>query len=102
MTKEEYEAELKNIQEAWLYDTVHRRLFCYKAVKEQKLSVHGTSIVGFDVETSVVKSIRKPEVIKEFIGNKKDFTTKFSELTTKAQKPNGRTNENMIILKIFS
>jgi hypothetical protein len=94
--------KLVECQEAWLYDTVHRRLFCYKAVKEQKLSVHGTSIVGFDVETSVVKSIRKPEVIKEFIGNKKDFTTKFSELTTKAQKPNGRTNENMIILKIFS
>jgi|688.fasta_scaffold00052_115 hypothetical protein len=100
--KSENPIKLVECQEVWLYDTVNRKLFNYKAVKDQKLSVHGTSISGFDVETSLVKSIRKPEVIKEFIGNKKDFAIKFSELTTRPQKPNGRTNANIIILKIFS
>ena len=94
--------KLVDSQEVWLYDTVKRKLTYYKAVVGDTLSVKGTAIIGYDVNVSSVKTIRKPEVVKDLsVLNKKQILEQFNRMASKRSVPNGRTNENMIILRVF-
>jgi hypothetical protein len=67
------------------------------------LMVKGTTILDYDKETSIQKTLRKPkEQISNWTGKAKTkFTKSFDELTTTGIKMNGRINENTIILKAF-
>lgn len=88
-------------EQVWLYDTVKRKAYVYSAETGQKLGVKGTTITGFSVSESGGKTLRKPE---EFVkGNmaKRTINATFKSLKTRAQAVNGRTNENVIILKVF-
>lgn len=98
--KSESPLRLVDSTEVWLYDTVRRKLTLYKAVKDQKLTVKGTTIIGYDIETSIVKSLRSTESILG-LGemNKKDLRLYLESLKTKPSVPNGRVNAEMIILK---
>jgi len=94
--------KLVDSQEAWLYDTVKRKLTYYKAVVGDTLSVKGTAIIGYDVNISSIKTIRKPEVVKDLaVLNKKQILEQFTRMASKRSIPSGRTNENMIILRVF-
>ena len=94
--------KLVDSQEVWLYDTTRRRLSYYKAAVGDTLSVKGTTITGYDVNASKIKTVRKPEVIKEWVTlNKKQILEQFNTLTSKGSLPNGRTNEDTIILRVF-
>ena len=85
-----------------LFDTVKRRLSYYNAAKDTTLSIKGTTIIGYDVETSGVKTLRDPVLVKNLkLMNKKQMEAKFLSLRTKSGVVNGRTNTNEIILKIF-
>ena len=90
--------------EIWVYNTKNRKLI--HAVAEPMLGglgVKGTSLVGFDVNKSSQKTIRKPEVLK---GADKLARTKFeklyNDLSTTDTAINGRINEHCIIIKAFS
>jgi len=94
--------KLVDSQEVWLYDTTRRRLSYYKAAVGDTLSVKGTTITGYDVNSSKIKTVRKPEVIKEWsLLNKKQILEQFNTLTSKGSLPNGRTNEFTVILRVF-
>jgi hypothetical protein len=85
-----------------LFDTVRRRLSYYVAEKDSTLSVKGTTIVGYDVEASGVKTIRDYDLVKDLKSmNKKQIEAKFGSIRTKRMIPNGRTNTNEIIIKTF-
>lgn len=85
-----------------LYDTVKRKISYYVAPTGEKLSVKGTTIIGFELESSGIKSVRKPEEIRDLSAmDKKQSKAKFESFSTKKQPPNGRTNVNEILLKIF-
>ena len=85
-----------------LYDTVKRRLSYYEAAKDSTLSVRGTTVTGYDVELSGVKTLRANDSVIDFKSmNKKQLVAKFGSLRTKRGIPNGRTNINEILLKIF-
>jgi hypothetical protein len=78
----------------------------YKTITEyfsnstKGFAVKGTTLQNFDTETSRTKTMRKPE---EFLVNVsktvKRFDKLFSELTTKERVPNGRFNEETVILR---
>lgn len=88
-------------EQVWLYDTAKRKVYVYSAETGQKLGVKGTTITGFSVAESGGKTLRKPE---DFVkGNlaKRTINATFKSLKTKVQAVNGRTNENVIILKVF-
>ena len=94
--------KLVDSQEVWLYDTVKRKLTYYKAVVGDTLTIKGTTIVGYDVNVSRIKTLRTPDLIKELVVmNKKQLLERFNRVTSKDYVPNGRTNENMIILRVF-
>jgi hypothetical protein len=105
--KEFVELGLKSIQptsivtssEVWTYNTKYRKLAIYKSEKGSKLTVKGTSILGFDTALSKQVMLRKPD---EFFKNnpiaKLALMNGMKELKTKPLTPNGRINEDTILL----
>jgi hypothetical protein len=99
--KSEPVTKLVNASEAWLYDTAKRRLIHVMADSHiGTFTVKGSAIVGFDAQTTVQKTLRKPaEQIKAVTGGGKPAARKaFTEIKATEIKYNGRGNENLIIL----
>lgn len=95
-------AQLVGASEAWLYDTKKRKLIHVMADSHiGTFSVKGSAIVGFDVQTTVGKTLRKPaEQLKELLAGGKPAARKtFKDIRATETKFNGRGNENLIILK---
>jgi hypothetical protein len=87
--------------EVWYYNTKYRRVGCYKA-EMGTLSVKGTTIVGFDLVLSKQFTLRKPEeFFKGLTMGKRPLNASLKNLTTKPSVPNGRFNEETILLGAF-
>ena len=95
--------KLHGASEAWVYDTAKRKLHHYIADEYSKtFTVKGSTLLGFDTAQSEVKTLRKPgEQIKEVMGSKPAARKYFKDIKAVGTTPNGRFNENMIILKAF-
>ena len=95
--------KLHGASEAWVYDTAKRKMHHYIADEYSKaFTVKGNTILGFDNTASEVKTLRKPgEQIKEIMGSKPAARKYFKDIKAVATTPNGRFNENMVILKAF-
>lgn len=108
--KEHAELNLKSIQptsmvdstEIWTYNIKYRKLAVYKSEGNSKLSIKGTSILGFDVSESKQVMLRKPnEFFKDMKIGKKALCIGLKDIKTKTVTPNGRLNEETIILGAF-
>jgi hypothetical protein len=87
--------------ELWFYNTKYRRIGVYKAIGDT-LSVKGTSIIGFDVKESKAFTLRKPEeFFKGLALGKRALNAAMKTLTTKPSAPNGRINEETILIGAF-
>lgn len=95
--------KLHGASEAWVYDTAKRKLHHYIADQySQSFTVKGNTILGFDTGKSEIKTLRKPgEQLKEVMGSKPAARKYFEGIKATATTPNGRFNENMIILRCF-
>ena len=84
-------------------NTKDRRLTVYYAQGPAGLGVKGTTITGFDPDTSIGKRLRKPElVIKDLLGAGKVAIKKIMpDLKTSPAVPNGRTNEEVVLLRVM-
>ena len=99
--KSEPVTKLVGASEAWLYDTAKRKLIHVMADSHiGTFTIKGSAIVGFDAQTTVQKTLRKPaEQIKAVIGGGKPAARKaFGEIKATETKFNGRGNDNLIIL----
>lgn len=102
--KGESATKLVGASEAWLYDTVKRKLI--HVVADTHLgtfTVKGSAVVGFDPGTTTQKTLRKPaEQIKSITSVGKPAARKaFKDIKATEVKWNGRGNENLIILKTY-
>lgn len=94
--------KLVGCSEAWIYNTKYKKLQVYRAEGDGKMTVKGSTIIGYQVATSGAKTLRKPEQTKDFIAmTKRTFDTAFKALKTKEAAVNGRINAECIILKVF-
>jgi hypothetical protein len=95
--------KLHGASEAWVYDTAKRKLHHYIADDYSKtFTVKGNTLLGFDSAKSEIKTLRKPaEQLKEVMGSKPAARKYFNDIKAVATAPNGRFNEQMIILKAF-
>lgn len=95
--------KLHGASEAWVYDTAKRKLHHYIADQySQTFTVKGNTIIGFDTGKSEIKTLRKPnEQLKEIMGSKPAARKFFEGIKATATIPNGRFNENIIILRCF-
>jgi hypothetical protein len=95
--------KLHGCTECFLYDTAKRKLIYLTADDYAKsLSVKGNTILGFDKVKSQTKTMRKPTTLNELMKVGKPASRKFfTDLTTVGIEPNGRMNDNIIILKAW-
>ena len=94
--------DIVGAKELWVFNVKTRKLGKYVAEDFQELSVKGTSVTGFNANTSVQKTLRKPdEQLKEFKNAGKVQLRKFLEdIKAVDIKLNGRINEDTILLKV--
>lgn len=87
--------------ELWVYNTKYRKVQVYRA-ESGTLSVKGTSVLGFSVKESISMTLRKPEEFFKGISlGKRALNSAIKKLTTKPTTPNGRINEECILLGAF-
>ena len=97
--------------ELWVFNTKTRKLGKYVAKNIDPkgmgrvgsgLSVKGTTIIQYDEELSLQKTLRKPaDQLKEFKGAGKVALRKFlDDIKTTDTKLNGRCNPDTILLKV--
>lgn len=87
--------------EVWVYNTKYRKVTVYKAINDV-LTVKGTTIIGFDIKESKTLMLRKPDVFfKGLTLGKRPLNNAMKTLTTKPSVPNGRVNEECILLGAF-
>jgi hypothetical protein len=67
------------------------------------LSVKGSSIVGYDEKTSIVKKLRKPtEQLNKLMQGGKIVLRKFMEdIKCKSKEATGRINNEVVLLRII-
>lgn len=89
-------------KELWVFNNKTRKLGRYIAKDFADLAVKGTSIINFDEDKSVQKTLRKPEdQLKEFKAAGKVALRKFlDDIKAVDIKLNGRINEECILLKV--
>jgi hypothetical protein len=93
--------EILEATEVWVYNTKTRKLGKYIAEDKQHIQVKGTTLLFFDENKSVQKTLRKPdETLKEFKkAGKVKLRTFLEDIKTTDIKLNGRLNSDTIILK---
>lgn len=95
--------KLHQAKEAFVYDTKKRRLYHYVADQYSGcLIVKANTILGFDKKESQSKILRNPVAqIPTVMGGKPAARKAFNDIKAVASCPNGRFNENIIILRAF-
>ena len=108
--KEDKSLKLKSVKpesivgcsELWAYNVKYRKLIVYKSEKNSKLSVKGTTILGYDIQESKQVMLRKPE---QFFADtqlaKRALANGLANLSTKPITPSGRINDETILLATY-
>ena len=90
--------------QVWLYNTKTKLLGMYNADNAKGLTIKGTTIQNFNVETSIGKRLRKPEVaVKQVLDGGKIVLKKLLDgLTTKPAELTGRINSDTIVVRVIT
>jgi len=91
-------------QMVWVFNTKTRKLTQYNAIGRNGIMVKGTTLKDFDVQTSVSKTVRKPDTVLSKLLNtdgKIAMRNIWNTLTTTETKANGRINADTVILKVL-
>lgn len=87
--------------EVRIFNAKYNLMQVYRAEKDSKLTVKGTTIIGYSVADSFSKPVRHAEAVKEFVGmTKKTFEQAMNSIKNKPRAVNGRINANCIIVKV--
>ena len=95
--------EIVGCNQLWVYNTKYKKLSQYISMSPQGIQVKGTTLTGWDTELSVSKSLRKPEItIAELLKVGKVAIRSFmTDIKTATSAPNGRINEQTILLRVI-
>ena len=95
-------ADIVGADQLWIFNTKYRRLTVYNAMGPAGLSIKGTTLQGYDPESSVTKTVRKPnDVLPNVLnGGKRILKKMMDDINSKASEPNGRINSETILLRV--
>jgi len=93
--------EIIKADEVWVYNTKTRKMIVYRGENGPVLSVRGTTILNYDTVTSEAKTLRKPEEFFKTQIGKRPFNAAFKAINSKPSTPNGRINQDIIIVAAF-
>ena len=87
-----------------VYNTKNRKLGIYEAThKHHGLSLKGTTLLNYDLNTGLQKTVRKPQEVMEKLntGGLQAIKNTFKALSTTETKLNGRLNKETVLVRIF-
>lgn len=95
--------QIVGCNQLWVFNTKYRTLAVYNAMGPAGLNVKGSTLIGFDEKTSVVKKLRKPtEQLKKLIDGGKIILRKYmDEVKCKPKEATGRINNETVLLRII-
>jgi hypothetical protein len=95
--------EIVGCSQLWVYNTKYKKLTQYISMSPNGLQVKGTTLIGYDPELSISKSLRKPEITTAELlkAGKVAIRTFMADLKTTPSAPNGRINEQTILLRVI-
>ena len=87
----------------WVFNTKTRKLGCYNATDSGGLNIKGTTLTNFNEETSVHKTIRKPEVVlpATLKAGKVALRKVLTDINAVEQALTGRINSDTILLRVI-
>ena len=93
--------QIVGCNQLWVFNTKYRTMAVYNAMGPAGLNVKGSSIIGFDEKTSIVKKLRKPsEQIKKLMDGGKIILRKYmDDIKCKPKEATGRINNETILLR---
>lgn len=96
-------SEILGCKQLWVYNTKLRKLGVYNAKDADGLSVKGTTLLNFTEDSSVQKTIRKPDVVLSAIlkASKTSIKKTFDAVNSVGSQLTGRLNADTILLKAF-
>ena len=95
--------DIIHASQLWVYNCKYRNLSVYISLGNSGLSVRGTTITGYDADSSITKKLRKPEQVIPIVLNegKVGLRKVMGAIKTAENKANGRINEESILLRII-
>lgn len=87
----------------WIFNTKYRTLAVYNAMGPAGLNVKGSTLIGWDEKTSIVKTLRKPtEQLNKLKEGGKIILRKFmDEIKCKSKTATGRINNETVLVRII-
>lgn len=87
----------------WVFNTKYRTLAVYNAMGPAGLNVKGSTVIGFDEKTSIVKKLRKPDQqLKSLLDGGKVVLRKFMDsIKCKSKEATGRINTDTVLVRII-
>jgi hypothetical protein len=94
--------EIIGAMQLWVYNTKTRKLGCYQAEDAGGFSVKGTSLLNYNKDKSIQKTLRKPEITTaEVLTAGKITLKKLLDNIKAVDSPlSGRINEDIILMKV--
>jgi hypothetical protein len=95
--------QIVGCNQLWVFNTKYRTVAVYNAMGPAGLNVKGSSLIGFDEKTSIVKKLRKPpEQLKKLMEGGKIILRKYmDDIKCKPKEANGRINNETILLRVI-
>jgi hypothetical protein len=96
-------ADIPGCSQLWVFNTKYRSLAVYNAMGPAGLGVKGSTLIGFDEKTSIVKKLRKPnDQLKKLLDGGKIVLRKFmDDVKGKSKIASSRINNETILLRII-
>ena len=91
-------------QLVWVFNTKTRKLTQYNAVGRNGIMIKGTTLKDYNIDTSVSKTVRKPDLVLSKLLNtdgKIAMRNIWQTINTTETKANGRINADTVILKVL-
>jgi hypothetical protein len=95
--------QIVGCNQLWVFNTKYRTVAVYNAMGPAGLNVKGSTLIGFDEKTSIVKKLRKPsEQLKKLMEGGKIILRKYmDDIKCKPKEANGRINNETILLRVI-
>lgn len=96
-------ADIVGCTQLWVFNTKTRKLGVYNSIDVGGLSVKGSTLTNFNEETSIQKTLRKPEVVLPEVlkGGKITLKKLLPSIKSVEQTMTGRINTDTILLRVI-
>ena len=95
--------EIIKASQLWIFNTKNRKLGVYHAQDPQGLSIKGSTVINFDEDKSVTKTLRKPDEILPQVmkAGKVALRKVLEDIRSVEVCLTGRINKDIILLRVI-